>query len=63
MRRFAQLSSLGVLLLLGGCDKQLSDTTPVRVASKAPRAHGTLVIDTDDPAYPHWRTQVEFSPK
>jgi len=43
----------------GGC----GDLVEVRVASKAPRAHGTLVINTDDPAYPHWQTRVEFSPK
>ena len=43
----------------GGC----GDLVEVRVASKAPHAHGTLVIDTNDPAYPHWQTRVEFLPK
>jgi hypothetical protein len=43
----------------GGC----GDLVQVRVASSAPRAHGTLVIDTNDPADPHWQTRVEFAPK
>jgi len=43
----------------GGC----GDLVEVRVASSAPHAHGTLVIDTNDPADPHWGTRVEFSPK
>jgi hypothetical protein len=45
--------------VLGGC----GDLVEVRVASSAQHAHGTLVIDTDDPADPHWRTRVEFSAK
>jgi len=45
--------------VVGGC----GDMVDVRVASSAPRTHGTLVIDTDDPAVPHWQTRVEFSPK
>jgi hypothetical protein len=45
--------------IVGGC----GDLVEVRVASSAPRAHGTLVIDTDHPADPHWQTRVEFSPK
>jgi hypothetical protein len=43
----------------GGC----GDLVQVRVASSAPRAQGTLVIDTNDPADPHWQTRVEFAPK
>jgi hypothetical protein len=39
------------------------DTGQVEVASTAPRAHGILVIDTDHPALPHLRANVEFSPK
>jgi hypothetical protein len=39
------------------------ESVEVRVASGAARAHGTLVIDTDHPADPHWQTKVEFSPK
>ena len=35
----------------------------IRLLSKEPRAHGTLVIETDDPGVPHWQTRVEFSPK
>jgi hypothetical protein len=45
--------------VVGGC----GDLLEVRVASRAQRAHGTLVIDTNDPADPHWPTRVEFSPK
>jgi hypothetical protein len=37
--------------------------TPVRVLSKAQRATGNLVIDTDHPTVPHWTTRVEFAPK
>ncbi len=53
------LSVISSFPVLGGC----GDLVEVRVASKAPRAHGTLVIDTDAPADPHWQTRVEFSPK
>lgn len=35
----------------------------VTLVSTAQRAHGTLVIDTDNPGMPHWQTYVEFSPK
>jgi hypothetical protein len=45
--------------VVGGC----GDLVEVRVASSAARARGTLVIDTDDPADPHWMTRVEFSPR
>jgi len=45
--------------VVGGC----GDIIEVRVASSAPRAHGTLVIDTNHPADPHWHTRVEFSPR
>jgi hypothetical protein len=53
------LSVISPFPVLGGC----GDLIEVRVASSAPRAHGTLVIDTDDPADPHWQTRLEFSPK
>jgi hypothetical protein len=53
------LSVVSSFPVVGGC----GDLVEVRVASSAPRARGTLVIDTDDPADPHWTTQVEFSPK
>jgi hypothetical protein len=53
------LSVVSSFPVVGGC----GDLVEVRVASSAPRARGTLVIDTDDPAHPHWTTQVEFSPK
>jgi hypothetical protein len=39
------------------------DRAEVRLASSQQRAHGTLVIDTDDPEVPHWQTVVDFSPK
>jgi hypothetical protein len=35
----------------------------LRLASTGQRAHGTLVIDTDNPGVPRWQTYVEFSPK
>jgi hypothetical protein len=35
----------------------------LRLFSKEQRAHGTLVIATDDPGVPQWQTRVEFSPK
>ena len=37
--------------------------TAVELASKDQRAHVNLVIDTSDPAYPHWTTQVDFAPQ
>jgi hypothetical protein len=37
--------------------------TEVELASTAPNAHGNLVIDTTQAAYPHWTTKVEFAPK
>ena len=43
----------------GGC----GDLVEVRVASRAPRAHGTLVIETNHPVDLHWQTRVEFAPK
>jgi len=39
------------------------DRAEVLLASSQQRAHGTLVIDTDDPEVPHWQTVVDFSPK
>jgi len=44
-------------------DAPCGTPTEIRVSSKAPRAHGNLVIDTDYPAFPHWQTKVEFAPK
>jgi len=44
--------------LVAGC----GDLAEIRLTSSAARARGTLVIDTDDPAVPHWQTTVEFSP-
>jgi len=35
----------------------------VELASSQQRAHGTLVIDTDNPGVSRWQTYVEFSPK
>jgi hypothetical protein len=53
------LSVISAFPLVASCGEQVE----VRVASSAARAHGTLVIDTDHPADPHWQTKVEFSPK
>jgi hypothetical protein len=53
------LSVVSSFPVVGGC----GDLLDVRVASKAPRARGTLVIDTNDPQDPHWATRVEFRPK
>lgn len=53
------LSVISSFPIDGGC----GDLVEVRVASHAPRAHGTLVIDTNDPVDPHWQTRVEFEPK
>ena len=57
MPELVRLVSLGAPLLLRACDVQLRD------ASSAPRSHGTLSSDTNDPADPHRQTRVEFSPK
>ncbi|GAC1455793.1 MAG: hypothetical protein PVS2B3_14900 [Steroidobacteraceae bacterium] len=43
-------------------DADCGTAVQVRLAARDPRAHGTLVIDTDHPAVPQWRTRVEFSP-
>ena len=53
------LSVVSSFPVVGGC----GDLTEVRVASKAPRSHGTLVVDSNDPSDPHWQTRVEFAPK
>jgi len=53
------ISVVSPLPVVVGC----GDLGEIRIASTQPRAHGTLVIDTDDPAVPHWQTSVEFSPK
>jgi len=39
------------------------ENAQVQLESKEQRAHGTLVIDTDNPGVPRWQTYVEFSPK
>lgn len=44
-------------------DAPCGTPTEVRLASSAQKAHGTLVIDTDHPSFPHWQTTVEFAPK
>lgn len=35
----------------------------VNLVSSEQRAHGTLIIETDNPGVPRWQTYVEFSPK
>ena len=44
-------------------DASCGTPTAVQLASKAARAHANLVIDTDQPDYPHWTTRVDFAPK
>jgi len=39
------------------------ENAQVTLVSSQQRAHGTLVIDTDNPGMPRWQTYVEFSPK
>ncbi|HEY8052638.1 MAG TPA: hypothetical protein VIE42_07510 [Steroidobacteraceae bacterium] len=41
-------------------DADCGTAVQVRLAASDPHAHGTLVIDTDHPAVPHWQTRVEF---
>jgi hypothetical protein len=53
------ISVLTPMPLSVGC----GDLGEIRLASKEQRAHGVLVIDTDNPQVPHWQTGVEFSPK
>jgi hypothetical protein len=45
--------------VVAGC----GDLVDVHLMTKNPQAHGTLVIDTDDPSVPHWQTKVQFAPK
>lgn len=47
------------LPLQAACGEQAQ----LHLASGEQRAHGTLVIDTDNPGVPRWQTYVEFSPK
>jgi hypothetical protein len=37
--------------------------TEVQLTSTAQKSQANLVIDTNNPAYPHWTTKVEFAPK
>jgi hypothetical protein len=53
------ISVVTPLPVVAGC----GDQAEIRLASRLPRAHGTLVIDTNHPAVPRWQTVVEFSPK
>jgi hypothetical protein len=39
------------------------ENAPLQLTSSEQRAHGTLVIDTDNAGVPRWQTYVEFSPK
>jgi hypothetical protein len=45
--------------LQAGCGEQVQ----MQLVSTEQRAHGTLVIDTDNPGVQRWQTYVEFSPK
>ena len=44
-------------------DVPCGNATEVDLATTAASAHGNLVIDTTNAAYPHWTTQVDFVPK
>ncbi len=44
-------------------DAQCGVATEVGLASTAANAHGNLVIDTSNAAFPHWTTKVAFAPK
>lgn len=39
------------------------ENAAVRLVSTEQRAHGELLIETDNPGLPRWQTYVEFSPK
>jgi hypothetical protein len=39
------------------------ENAQLQLVSSEQRAHGTLVINTDNPGMPTWQTYVEFSPK
>jgi hypothetical protein len=39
------------------------ENAQLHLGSNQQRAHGTLVIDTDNPGVTRWQTYVEFSPK
>jgi hypothetical protein len=47
------------LPLQASCGEQVQ----LQLVSTQQRAHGTLLIDTDNPGMPRWQTYVEFSPK
>jgi hypothetical protein len=53
------ISVISAFPVIAGC----GDLVDVRLATKNPHAHGTLVIDTDHPGLPHWQTKVEFAAK
>jgi hypothetical protein len=53
------ISVLTPLPVVAGC----GDLAEIRLAASDAHAHGTLMIETDHPAVPHWQTRVEFSPK
>jgi hypothetical protein len=44
-------------------DAPCGTATEVHLTSKAAKAHGNLVIDTDVPGQAHWTTKVTFEPK
>jgi hypothetical protein len=43
-------------------DAKCGEPAEVHLSSKAAKAQGNLVIDTDLPAVPHWQTKVVFAP-
>jgi hypothetical protein len=44
-------------------DADCGASVEMRLVASDPHAHGTLVIETDHPGVPRWRTQVEFAPQ
>jgi hypothetical protein len=53
------ITVLTPLPVVAGC----GDLAEIRLAASDAHAHGTLFIDTDHPAMPHWQTHVEFAPR
>jgi hypothetical protein len=53
------ISILTQFPVVAGC----GDRAEIRLAASDAHAHGTLNIDTDHPAVPHWQTRVTFAPR
>ncbi len=44
-------------------DVPCGSPTEVALNTTAATAHGNLVVDTSNPAYPHWTTRIDAAPK